>query len=120
MDPFKYIMKPLPAHTRARTLQQRLGTCQNGSTRVQFTGRVAEELNPAHRPAEVEEHLEDDYFNELRSPEIIINDDFCDKDYNLNMTPTSIPLPVQRLHVFPDTGGDDGYQTYCKSSIGLR
>ena len=123
MDPFKHIMQPLPAHTRARTLQKRLGTCQNGSTSVRSTGRLAEELNPAHRPAAVEDHLEGDYFNELRSPEIIMNDDSCDNDFNLDMSNDSDEHPVTSPAAARLSGGDDGYQTYprmCASSEGRR
>ena len=65
-------MQPSPAHTRTRTLQERLGiprTYQNGSTGVRSVGRHAGELNPAaHQHDGIEEIEEDDYFNELRSP----------------------------------------------------
>ena len=56
---------------RARTLQERLSTYQNCSTSVRSTGRLPEEPHPVHRPRAGDEgHLDGDYFDELRSPEI--------------------------------------------------
>ena len=64
-------MKPTTALTRARTLQERLGNRQDGSSGVRSTGRHAEEVITDLRQNGDEEVEENDYFNELRSPEII-------------------------------------------------
>ena len=63
-----HMMRQSPAHTRMRTLQERLGTQQNGSTGVRSTGRHAEEVNPDQQQNGDEDNVEDDYFNELSSP----------------------------------------------------
>ena len=76
-------MKPTTALTRARTLQKRLGNQQNGSASVRSRGRFAEELIPDLRQNGDEDNEEDNYFNELRSPEIIKKGHFCDDDYDL-------------------------------------
>ena len=108
-------MQPLAAQTRARTLRERLSTDQNGNTSVRSTGRLAEVLNPVHRPDGVEENLEDDYFDELRSPEIsIMNDDFCDNGYGLDMSNDADEHPVTSPAAARLFGGDDGYQTYVR------
>ena len=84
MHMYIYIIPPIPAHTRARTLQDHIGAHQNGSTGVRSAGRHAEEPHPVHRHDGVEEVEENDYFNELRSPEIITNHVFCDLDYDID------------------------------------
>jgi hypothetical protein len=71
-------MQPSPVHTRARTLQERSGYDRNGSTRVRSSGRFAEKPIPDQRHNGDEEHLQDDYCNQLRSPEMIANDDFVE------------------------------------------
>ena len=101
-------MQHLTAYTRARTLQERLGTHQNGSTSVRSTGRLAEEPHPVHRPAGDEEHLEGDYFDELRSSEIIMNDDVCINDYDLDMSDDVDELPITSPAAERPFGGDDG------------
>ena len=86
--------QPLSAQTQARTRRERLSTDQNGSTSVRSTERIAEELHPVHQPAGVEENLEGDYFDELRSPEIIMNDDLCINDYDLDMSNEADELAI--------------------------
>ena len=75
-------MQPSTSRTRSSTLQGRLVAYQNGSTSVRSTGQLANELHPVHRSTGEEEHLEGDYFDELRSPKIIMTDDLCTNDYD--------------------------------------
>ena len=43
-------------------------------------------LSITHQETRDEEHLEGDYFDELKSPEIITNDDACMHDYDLDLS----------------------------------
>ena len=111
-------MRPSPAHTRTRTLQGRLGTHQDGSTGVRSTGRHAEEVITDLRQNGDEENEEDDYFNELSSPEIIKRDDFCDNDYDLDLSEDD----VERAEITPAaerlSGGADRFQIYGREQRG--
>ena len=93
------MMRQSPAHTRTRTLQERLGTQQDGSSGVRSTGRHAEEVNPDQRQNGDEDNVEDDYFNELSSPEIIKRDNFCDNDYDVDHDIDADKVPVTSLRL---------------------
>ena len=112
------MMRPSPAHTRTRTLQERLGISQDGSSGVRSTGRHAEEVITDLRQNGDEENEEDDYFNELSSPEIIKRDDFCDNDYDLDLSEDG----VERAEVTPAaerlSGGADRFQIYGREQRG--
>ena len=64
--------------------------------------------------------MEGDYFDELRSSEIIVNDDSGINDYDLDMSNDADELPISITSSATSRlfGGDDGYQTYgmCASS----
>ena len=107
-------MRSSPAHTRMRTLQYPLGSHQNGSTSVRSTGRRAEELIPDQRQNVDEDNVEDDYFNELRSPEIIKKDDFCDNDYDLKYDSDVDEVPVASPSAGRQFGDDRDFQTYMR------
>ena len=85
LDPSSYIMQPTPAHTRARTLQERLGTQQNGSTSVRSSGRLAVELIPDQRENVDEANFEGEYSDEMRRLGTFMDDDFYENDYELEM-----------------------------------
>ena len=107
-------MQPSPARTRTHMLRERLGVEQDGSTRVRSTGRLAEEHNPVHRPAGVEENEEDNHPEELKSEIIIANDDLSDNyyDYDYGNNADKTPVSVGR------SIGDDGFQTYKSEQPG--
>ena len=113
-----HIMRPSPARTRTRTLQERLGIQQNGSTGVRSTGRHADEVIPDQRLNVDEDNVEDDYFNELSSPEIIERDNFCDNDYDLDLSEDG----DERAEVTPAaerlSGGADRFQIYGREQRG--
>ena len=109
-------MQPTPAHTRTRTLRERLGVDQDGSTSVRFTGRLAEERLPVHRHGGVDED-EDDYFKGLRSPEITTNDDFCDNDYELGDDNDADKIPVTGPSAELPLG-DDSFQAFLSEQRG--
>ena len=108
------IMQPSPARTRTWTLRERLGVEQDGSTRVRSAGQLAEERYPVHRPAGDEEHLEDDYFNQLRSPEMIANDDVEDNDYDLEYDSDVDKVPETTPAAERLLGGADSFQNYMR------
>ena len=56
--------------------------------------------------------MEGDYFDEQRSPEIIMTDDLCTNDYDLDMSDHVDALPITSSAAERLFGGDDGYQTY--------
>ena len=103
-------MQPTLAHTRARTLQGRLGTQQNGSTSVRSSGRLAEELIPDQRHNV--ENIEGDYSDELRRLETFMNDDSVDNDYDLEMSEDDDEHAVTTPAAERLSGGEDGFQTY--------
>ena len=105
-------MRSPPAHTRTRTLQERLGTHQNGSTGVRSTGRHAEEPHPVHRHDGVEEVEENDYFHELRSPEIITNHVFCDNGCDLDYYIDADKVPVTTSPSAERQFGDSGNKEF--------
>ena len=111
-------MQSLTAQTRARTLRERLSTDQNGSTSVRSTGRLAGDLNPVHRPAGVKAYLEGDYFDELRTTQTNMNDDFCDNDYDLDMSDHADELPITSPAAARLFGGIGGYQIYGREQRG--
>ena len=104
-------MQPTPAHTRARTLQGRLGTQQNGSTSVRSSGRLAEELIPDQRYNV--ENVEGDYSDELRRLETFMNEDSVDNDYDLEMGEDDDEHAVTTPAAERLFGGEDGFQTYA-------
>ena len=67
---------------------------------------------------EMKNNLEGDYFDELRSPEIIMNDDLCINDYDLDMSNDVDELPITSPAAARLFGGDDGYQTYGREQRG--
>ena len=69
-------------------------------------------MYPVHQPAGDEENLEGDYFDELRSPEIIMTYDFTMTDYKLDMSNDADEQPVISPAAARLFGGDDGYQNY--------
>ena len=105
-------MQPLTSRTQASTLQDRLDAYQNGSTSVRSTGRLAEELHPVHRETGDEDNLEGDYFDELRSPEIITNDGSCMNDNDLDMSDHADALHITSPAAERLFGGIGGCQTY--------
>ena len=107
-------MKPTTALTRARTLQERLGNQQNGSASVRSRGRFAEELIPDLRQNGDEDNEEDDYFNELRSPEIIKKGHLCDDDYDLEYDSDVDKVPETTPAAERLLGGADSFQNYMR------
>ena len=70
-------------------------------------GGLVEELHPVHRPAGVEANLKGDYFDELRTTQTNMNDDFCDNDYDLDMSDHADELPITSpaaARLFADIG----------------
>ena len=106
-------MRPSPAHTRTRTLQERLGIQQNGSSGVRSIGRLAEEVITDLRQNGDEENEEDDYFNELSSPEIIKRDDFCDNDYDVDYDIDDDEVPVANPSAERQFGDDGELPELC-------
>ena len=53
-----------------------------------------------------------DYFDELRNPEIIMNDDSEINDYDLDFSNDADELTITSPAAERLLGGDDGYQTY--------
>ena len=111
-------MRPSPAHTRTRTLQERLGIQQDGSSGVRSTGRHAEEVITDLRQNGDEENEEDDYFNELSSPEIIKRDDFCDNDYDVDYDTDDDEVPVANPSAERQFGDDGDFQSYVREQRG--
>jgi hypothetical protein len=107
-------MRPSPAHTRTRTLQGRLGTRQDGSASVRSRGRFAEELIPDLRQDGDEDNEENDYFNELRSPEIIKKGHLCDDDYDLEYDSDVDKVPETTPAAERLLGGADSFQNYMR------
>ena len=110
-------MRSSPAHTRMRTLHDLLGNHQDGSTEVRSTGRRAEEAEeviPDQRRNVDEENVEDDYFNELSSPELVVKDDFVDNDYDLKYDSDVDKIPVITPAAERLLGGADSFQTYMR------
>ena len=107
-------MRSSPAHTRMRTLHDLLGNHQDGSTEVRSTGRRAEEVIPDQRQNGDEEKAEDDYFNELSSPELVVKDDFVDNDYDLKYDSDVDKIPVITPAAERLFGGADSFQTYMR------
>ena len=62
--------------------------------------------------------MEGDYFDELRGPEIIMDDDLCDNDYDLDMSNDADEHSVTSQVAARLFGGDDGYQTYVREQRG--
>ena len=60
--------------------------------------------------------MEGDYFDALRSPAIISNDDVCINDYDLDMSDDADELPITSPAAERPFGGDDGYQTYGREA----
>jgi hypothetical protein len=112
------MMRPSPAHTRTRTLQERLGIQQDGSSGVRSTGRHAEEVITDLRQNGDEEDEEDDYFNELSSPEIIKKDDFCDNDYDVDYDTDDDEVPVANPSAERKFGDDGDFQSYVREQRG--
>ena len=111
-------MKPTTALTRARTLQERLGNRQDGSSGVRSTGRHAEEVITDLRQNGDEEVEENDYFNELSSPEIIKRDDFCDDDYDVDYDIDDDEVPVANPSAERQFGEDGDFQSYVREQRG--
>ena len=109
-----HMMRPSPAHTRTRTLQGRLGTRQDGSSGVRSTGRHAEEVIPDLRQNGDEDNEENDYFNELRSPEIIKKGHLCDDDYDLEYDSDVDKVPETTPAAERLLGGADSFQNYMR------
>jgi hypothetical protein len=113
-----HMMRSSPAHTRTRTLQERLGIQQNGSSGVRSVGRLAEEVITDLRQNGDEENEEDDYFNELSSPEIIKRDDFCDDDYDVDYDIDDDEVPVANPSAERQFGDDGDFQSYVREQRG--
>ena len=110
--PYIYIMQPFTSRTRSSTLQDHQDAYQNGGTSVRSTAHLAVELHPVHLSTREEDNLEGDYFDELRSPEIIMTDHLCTNDYDLDMSDHVDALPITSPAAERLFGGDDGYQAY--------
>ena len=108
------MMRSSPAHTRTRTLQERLGIRQDGSASVRSRGRFAEELIPDLRQDGDEDNEENDYFNELRSPEIIKKGHLCDDDYDLEYDSDVDKVPETTPAAERLLGGADSFQNYMR------
>ena len=61
-----------------------------------------------------EEKAEDDYFNELSSPELVVKDDFVDNDYDLKYDSDVDKIPVTTPAAERLSGGADSFQTYMR------
>ena len=97
-----------------RTLHDLLGNHQDGSTEVRSTGRRAEEVISDQQQNGDEEKAEDDYFNELSSPELVVKDDFVDNDYDLKYDSEVDKIPVTTPAAERLSGGADSLLTYMR------
>ena len=105
-------MQPSPARTRARTLQGRSGSDQNGSTSIRSSVLRAEEPIPDQRLNVDEENVEGDYSDELKRLETFMNDDFLDTDYNLELGEDDYERAVTTPVAERLLGGADSFQKY--------
>ena len=81
---------------------------------VRSTGRRAEEVISDQQQNGDEEKAEDDYFNELSSPELVVKDDFVDNDYDLKYDSDVDKIPVTTPAAERLLGGADSFQTYMR------
>ena len=89
-------MQPTTLCTRSSTLQDRLGAHPNGSTGVRSDGHLAGGLYQEHRDSGEEDNFEGDYFDELRSPEIIKSDDLT-REVRLRLGHGRCPLELSEF-----------------------